>query len=286
MTDYGIRDDIEILIELKNLTVQELAMEVGVSRATVQRWLKDDTMISAAHRDRLYDYAFQNKINLNRIKEQLFREDYTDNDHIVLFHGAKTEITGALSLQYARKNNDFGQGFYCGENFEQSAMFVSNFPKSSVYILCFQKKDLNMKQYRVDQDWMLTIAYFRGRLGEYANKPMIQDMIETLKNIDYVIAPIADNRMFEIIDSFIDGEITDVQCQHLLSATDLGYQYVCLSQRALDNIRILRHCYLSPAEKTYYLEARQQASALGRDKVRVARRQYRGQGRYIEEILV
>jgi len=31
--------------------------------------------------------------------------------------------------------------------------------------------------------------------------------------------------MFEIIDSFIEGEITDVQCQHCLSATNLGKQY-------------------------------------------------------------
>ena len=33
---------------------------------------------------------------------------------------------------------------------------------------------------------------------------------------------------FEIIDRFIDGEITDVQCQHCLSATNLGKQYVII----------------------------------------------------------
>lgn len=91
--------------------------------------------------------------------------------------------------------------------------------------------------------------------------------------------------MFEIIDSFIDGEITDVQCRHCLSATNLGNQYVFTTQRALDRVKILTHCYLAQEEKMYYLESRKESEEVNRDKVKVARKQYRGQGHYIEEIL-
>ena len=70
------------------------------------------------------------------------------------------------------------------------------------------------------------IAYFRGRLGEFEQSSVVIELICAIRDIDYIIAPIADNRMFEIIDSFIDGEITDVQCRHCLSATNLGNQYV------------------------------------------------------------
>ena len=49
---------------------------------------------------------------------------------------------------------------------------------------------------------------------------------------------------FEIIESFIDGEITDVQCQHCLSATNMGKQYVfigiknvCLSGGVMSNVK-------------------------------------------------
>ena len=49
---------------------------------------------------------------------------------------------------------------------------------------------------------------------------------------------------FEIIDRFIDGEITDVQCQHCLSATNLGKQYVfigiknvCLPGGVISNVK-------------------------------------------------
>lgn len=55
--------------------------------------------------------------------------------------------------------------------------------------------------------------------------------------------------MFEIIDSFIDGEITDIQCQHCLSATNLGMQYVFVSEKALSQITLLERCYLTDLAK-------------------------------------
>ena len=132
---------------------------------------------------------------------------------------------------------------------------------------------------------MLLIAFFRNKLTDYANHTIIQKLLKKLENVDYIIAPIADNRMFEIIDSFIDGEITDVQCQHCLSATNLGNQYVFVTDKALQQLQVLRHCYLASDEKKYYLSHRREESRIGNDKVKIARKQYRGQGDYIEDIL-
>lgn len=98
----------------------------------------------------------------------------------------------------------------------------------------FDKTGMRELRLGVEQDWMLMIAFFRGKLTAYENHPMIRRILNRLNGIDYVVAPIADNRMFQIIDSFIEGEITDVQCQHCLSATNLGNQYVFLTQRAAD----------------------------------------------------
>ena len=137
----------------------------------------------------------------------------------------------------------------------------------------------------MDQEWMLTIAYYRDRLGEFANSGIISKLIEKNRGIDYFVAPIADNRMFEIIDSFIEGEITDVQCQHCLSATNLGNQYVFVSQKAIEQIRIIEHCFLAKEEKEHYLNSRKEFLEVNRDKVKIARKQYRGNGKYIEEIL-
>ena len=73
---------------------------------------------------------------------------------------------------------------------------------------------------------MMTIAYYRGALDKYKDHAIITRIIKDSRNCDYIIAPIADNRMFKIIDSFIQGEITDEQCKHCLAATNLGKQYV------------------------------------------------------------
>ena len=67
---------------------------------------------------------------------------------------------------------------------------------------------------------MMTIAYYRGILDEYKDHPAVKALIEQSRNCDYIIAPIADNRMFQIINSFIAGDLTDEQCKHCLAATN------------------------------------------------------------------
>lgn len=283
--ELRVYEDIEVILALLEMTIQEFANEIGVSYSTVSRWKEPGETVSPANLEKIYEYAFKKRIRLNKIKEQLFREECLEN-HVLLFHGAKTDISGDISIKKSRKNNDFGQGFYCGESLEQSAMFVSNFPHASLYMLDFDKTGTQELRLGVEQDWMLMIAFFRGKLTAYENHPMIQRILNRLNGVDYVVAPIADNRMFQIIDNFIEGEITDIQCQHCLSATNLGNQYVFMTQRAVDRIHILRKCYLPSVEKEAYISIRSEDAEVSNDKVKIARRQYRGQGKYIEDILV
>ena len=164
-------------------------------------------------------------------------------------------------------------------------MFVATRNKSSLYMLKFDPFKLKSRYFSVNREWMLTIAFFRGRLDEYADTEKVKQLAKTRQEIDYIVAPIADNRMFEIIDSFIAGEITDVQCQHCLSATNLGMQYVFISEKALSHITLLERCYLSELEKKDYLSSRQEGFKMNTDKVKLAKKQYRNQGEYIEDIL-
>ena len=282
---YQIIQDIETVIELRNFSVDGFSKELGVSRVTVNNWLSGKKEINEKNIAGFYEYAFQKGVRLNKIKEQLYREELGDEEDTLLFHGAKTKIEGKLGLEYSKKRNDFGNGFYCGESLEQSAMFVATYPQSSLYMLKFRRSNLKHKKYTVSREWMLMIAYYRGRLGEYENLDSIKKLVEENQGVDYIIAPIADNRMFEIIDQFIDGEITDVQCQHCLSATNLGNQYVLVSDRALKQVEILERCYLADVEKDYYLSSKQEEYEVNRDKVKLARKYYRNQGDYIEDIL-
>lgn len=151
--------------------------------------------------------------------------------------------------------------------------------------MSFDDKDLKCKRYEVNQDWMMTIAYYRGSLDEYKYHPKIQTLVKESRDCDYIIAPIADNRMFQIINSFIAGDLTDEQCKHCLAATNLGMQYIFLTEKAVSQIKLTERCYISNNEREYYKNIRLEESKLGDDKVKLAKRQYRGQGRYIDEIL-
>lgn len=284
MKNFELCTDIEIVMELLGITASDLAEKIGVTSTTISRWRKSEENVTVSNLNSFYNFAFNKGIRLNKIKEQLFKEDCPAKSTI-LFHGAKTYIDGKISIEKSKNTNDFGRGFYCGESLEQSAMFVANYPESSLYILEFDKSKLKYTQLNVDRDWMLLIAYFRNKLTEYSDHPIITNLLSKLEGVDYIVAPIADNRMFEIIDSFIDGEITDVQCQHCLSATNLGNQYVFVTDKSLKQLKVLRHCYLAPDEKEYYLNSKKEESRIGNDKVKIARKQYRGQGEYIEDIL-
>lgn len=283
--NFRAAEDIETVIDLLEMSIDEFAKELAVSRVTVNNWLSGKKDISEKNMSAFYEYTFHKRIRLNKIKEQLYTEELTGKSEILLFHGAKEKIQGKLRLDCSKRRNDFGNGFYCGESLEQSAMFVATFPLASLYMLKFNCAGLKKREFGVSRDWMLMIAYFRERLGEYANSEMINRLVKENTGVDYIVAPIADNRMFEIIDQFINGEITDVQCQHCLSATNLGNQYVFVSQKALDQIEILEKCYLADAEKESYLNSRQESYEINQDKIKIVRKQYRGQGNYIEDIL-
>lgn len=131
----------------------------------------------------------------------------------------------------------------------------------------------------------MTIAYYRGTLDEYKKHTIIKKLIDESRNCDYIIAPIVDNRMFQIINSFISGEITDEQCRHCLAATNLGMQYIFISEKAVNQAKLVERCYISANEKEYYKNIKSADAKLGDDKVKLAKIQYRGKGRYIDEIL-
>ena len=283
--NYNFANDLRAIREILGYTQSEIAEQLGVEQVTISRNELYKTNPSKQFMERVYNFAFDKKIQLNRLKEMLWIEKLPLN-HKLLFHGAKKIIEGSLNVHTGRMNNDFGQGFYTGETYTQAISFVSGYEDSSVYYLDFNNQNLKCKEYQVDQEWMMTIAYYRGALDQYKDHAIIQKIIEESRNCDYIVAPIADNRMFKIIDSFIQGEITDEQCKHCLAATNLGKQYVFVSDLAISQLKLLERVYLSGNEKNYYKLMRSSDSKLGDDKVKLARIQYRGKGRYIDEILM
>ena len=281
--DYKIKDDLKLVRSLFDLSQSDLAKDMNVERLRIARVEAGDNIPREDFLESFYNYCFSKGLKLNLQKEMFYKDDIEDG-HILLTHASKNEIVGQISLDFGRINNDFGRGFYCGDAYEKAASFVCKSSNSCVYFIDFNPLGLKKVVFTVDQDWMIAIAYFRGRLDNYKEHKLVTNVINKIKEADYIIAPIADNRMFEIIDEFIEGLITDEQCKHSLAATNLGMQYVFLNDNSLNHLEVIERCYICKGEKDYYVKEQTNFQKQGIDKTKIARINYKNKGKYIEEI--
>ena len=282
--NFKISEDLKMIREFYEMTQEELAEELKIEKLRIARCESGLSYPRFDFLDLIYGYCFGRGLNLNRQKEMLYKDDLV-GDHILLTHASKDGLTGKIDLNVGKTNNDFGKGFYCGSSYDRAVSFIAKSKNACVYFFDFNPKGLKRIQFGVDEDWMLAIAYYRGRLDAYRNNPKIQNIISKIKECDYIIAPIADNRMFEIIDSYIEGFLTNEQCMHCLAATNLGYQYVFLTDRAIDQLKPLERCFVSTNEKEYYLQEQIKYQKEGQNKSKLAKIEYKGKGKYIEEVL-
>lgn len=278
--------EINLLLEILNISEQDLGDLLQVSYETVNKWKHGKNNVDILNIEKIYNYAYTKKIYFNLIYEQLLKEEYSSDNMKVLFHGAKKNFILPIDIDSNSKlTNDFGVGFYLGESFEQAANYIANNDKAKVHSFLLNTKNLKVIKFGVNREWMLAIAYYRGWLTEYDNSLVLKEIINKVNTADVIIAPIADNRMFDIINEFVGKTITDLQCEHALAATNLGYQYVIKTKKAIDNLKYLKEMYVSSKEKESCISNRIVQTNTSLHKVQMARIEYRGKGKYIEEIL-
>ena len=284
--NFKLKSDIQVIEDILDVSDIQLAKNAGLQLNEITNILTDKSVVASKEQmESIYNYAFNNNLYMNDLKWQMYSDEYTSKDMKVLCHGSRTMINGKLRLDANGDSNDFANGFYCGENVKQAGMFVSSEPDSSLYIVASNIEQLEIRNFFINADWMVAVAYYRDTLGDYINHPMVQDIVESVESHDLIVAPIADNRMFEIIDQFINGELTDKQCSHALSASQLGYQFVFRTQKALDSIEILERCYLCSSEKAYYNRSNERESNTSLNKSILAKKFYSNEGKYISELL-
>lgn len=282
--DYNFNKDFKAIRDVLDISQKEFAKVLDTEQKTISNIESKDSYPSKTIVESAFTYAFKKDVKINKLKELLCRDNLS-HDEKLLFHGSKGEIKGNIDVNFGRGNNDFGQGFYTGESYEQAVSFISTYDDPSVYFMSFDDSDLKCKRYSVDREWMMTIAYYRETLDKYENHPLIKKIIKESRDCDYIIAPIADNKMFETINEFIEGNLTDEQCKHCLAATNLGMQYVFLTEKTASRLKIVERCYVCDKEREHYKKLKEDYRKLGNDKVKLAKAQYRGIGKYIDEVL-
>ena len=282
MKSFNLKKDLPTIRDLFNLSRDEFAQEIGLSRMNIHRIETGLIETTPASLEAIYSFPYEKKFNLNKAKEMLF--DDNKHEQTLLFHGAKEEIKD-INVNHLNGKKDLGAGLYLAENYDSASMWVCEFKEGTVYAF-YLKPDPSLKvtKFTVSKEWLYAVLYYRGVLNNYVLTDEIKGIIQQIEESDIVIAPIADNRMYDIIRNFSQSLISDIQCLHALSATDLGMQYLIRTEKAKKLLRCLDRMYISKLEKHELINRKNKHANFGENKAQLATREYAHQGNFIHEL--
>ena len=279
--NYKFKEDIESVLEVKAISVEFFCASSGIPERTM--FYSFSHTPSQTVLNKSYSYIYKLGIRLNKIKTELFEETKNKND-LILYHGSKLGID-ELKKDGSRSDCDFGSGFYLTTSLDSATSFVNSYVNSSVYAFSIDLTDLNVYTFECDLDWMLLISLYRNKINQYKEHELITRILKKIENADVIVGPIADNKMFEVLSQFSSGKITTVEAIHALSASRLGKQYVIKSEKALNELVFLDRLYLCDEEKHKSLIESKEQELLIQTKLDYAKRNFRGKGFYIDEVL-
>ena len=271
-----------------NMSQTEFADWLGVSFATVNRWENGHAVPNKLAQTKLYEVCNEKTIPvyemiLDKIKQA------TDNislekNRILLYHGSKSGIVGGIEPK-SRKQCDFGKGFYMGTDPNQPLTLICDYEESKFYIVSIYAETLKSLEVNTDIDWAMLVAYNRGKMEKIKDTDLYNKYRDMMTDKDLIIGSIANDRMFYVIDNFFVGNVTDVALVNSLSALQLGRQYVTVSQKGCDAVRIEKEIPLSYLERLVMKEVADENRAKGISLANDICKNYRREGKFFDEIL-
>ena len=203
---------------------------------------------------------------------------------IHLYHGSKNGLNGKIQ-PISRELCDFGKGFYMGTEQEQPLTLICNYDNATLYNLELDTTNLILKDIPLNLDWALFVAFNRGRLTKDLSPTLYNKFATYKNNIDVFKGYIANDRMFIVLDRFFDGDITDIALVESLSALKLGIQYVAVTQKACDSIRIINEQKLTSEQKENLIIQSEANRKSGISLANEICKKYRREGKYFDEII-
>ena len=99
------------------------------------------------------------------------------------------------------------------------------------------------------------------------------------------IGSIANDRMFFVIDNFFQENITDTALINSLSALQLGKQYVALTEKACEAIKVEKEIELTYFEKKVLQKVSERNRQKGIELANEICKSHRREGKFFDEIL-
>lgn len=271
-----------------NMSQTEFAEQLNVTFQTVNRWENGRALPNKLAQSKMFDLCKERQvpvydITLKRIAEES-EAIKLKADRVLLYHGSKSGIEGSIEPK-SRKQCDFGKGFYMGTDPGQALTLICDYKKSKFYIVSVSMDNLAHIEVPADTDWAMLVAYHRGKMEKINSTPFYNKYRDMTANKDLIIGNIANDRIFFVIDNFFVGNVTDMALINSLSALQLGKQYVVISQKGCDAVRIEAEVELSYLERLFIKEIAEENRARGISLANDICKNYRREGMYFDEIL-
>lgn len=263
-----------------NLSQEQMASFMGVSPVTVNRWENGKAKPSLMAQKQLYDICINHQLELSDYIVE--REQVHDNMH-VLYHASRFGLSGNIQ-PISRSKCDFGKGFYMGTDPIQPLTLVCNEKNPVFYTLEFDLKNLSVLNVEIGIDWAMLIAYNRGYMDELKGSSLYEKYAHMADGYDVIVGYIANDRMYQVLTDFFESRITDTALTASLSALKLGRQYVAITQKACNQIRIIRKRSL---QKLDLLILKDRSVVRRKEGIALANRivtEHRRDGLYFDEI--
>ena len=271
-----------------NMSQTEFAKQLNVTFQTVNRWENGRAPPNKLAQSKMFDLCKEKQLPvydmiLKKITDKS-KAMKLDSNRVLLYHASKSGIEGTIEAK-SRKQCDFGTGFYMGTDPGQTLTLICDYEKSKFYIVSVSTENLALIEVPADIDWAMLVAYHRGKMEKIDGTPFYNKYRDMTQDKDLIIGNIANDRMFFVIDNFFVGNVTDMALVNSLSALQLGKQYVVISQKGCDAVRIEAEVELSYLERLFIKEIAEENRARGISLANDICKNYRREGIYFDEIL-
>ena len=144
---------------------------------------------------------------------------------MILYHGTYLTVEHP-DLKQSREDIDFGVGFYTTLDKNLASKWACNKKPSILNWYEFNEENYKIKELKADREWLDFVS---------ANRNQAFSKLPFHKNdFDIIKGPIADDKMFEILDLYYDGIINADKTIEMINCLKYSDQIVFVKQKFID----------------------------------------------------
>lgn len=159
-------------------------------------------------------------------------------DKMKVYHGS-TQVVTSPDLSHSRDKIDFGRGFYTTEDKFMAKKWASNKNNAIINEYELDTTELNIVKLGLSKNWLNFVASNCG----YSEQKY------DISNVDIIIGPTADDKLFATLEKYFDGDISAEQAIRYLNIANHSEQIVLISDKVISQLKFNKYEQLDTIEK-------------------------------------